>query len=134
MGASFGGSSVRQEMESPRPGATVPRAKDAVGYSPSTALPSTKKWRERKAIVEFNSDRIVVGGKNLQTLLALVGAGPRGITALEVSTWAYRLAGYCHTLRRLGVPIVTYREAHEGGWHGRYRLEGKVKLHPVTTA
>ena len=125
---------MRQEMESPRPGATVPRAKDAVGYSPSTALPSTKKWRERKAIVEFNSDRIVVGGKNLQTLLALVVAGPRGITALEVSTWAYRLAAHCHTLRRLGVPISMSRESHEGGWHGRYRLEGKVKLHPVKPA
>jgi hypothetical protein len=125
---------VRQEMESPRAAATAPRAKDAVGYSPSTALPSTKKWRERKAIVEFNSDRIVVGGKNLQTLLALVVAGPRGITALEVSTWAYRLAAHCHTLRRLGVPISMSRESHEGGWHGRYRLEGKVKLHPVKPA
>lgn len=126
---------MRQEMESPRAAATAPRARSAVGYlSPSTAAQSLQKWRARKCIVEIDGQRISVGGQELRTLLALVAAGDHGITALEVSTWAYRLAAYCHALRRLGVPISMSREPHEGGWHGRYRLEGKIKLHPVKTA
>lgn len=125
---------MMQEMESPRAAATAPRAKDAVGYSPSTASPSPKKWREHKCILEIGEQKFVISGQELRTLLALVAAGDNGITALEVSTWAFRLAAYCHALRRLGVPISTSREPHEGGWHGRYRLEGKVKLQPVKPA
>jgi hypothetical protein len=126
---------MRQEMESPRAAATAPRVIVAAGYrSPSTDAPSPKKWRARKSILEVNDQKSVISGQELRTLLALVAAGDHGITALEVSTWAYRLAAYCHELRRLGVPISTSREPHEGGWHGRYRLEGKVKLHPVKPA
>ena len=125
---------MMQEMEGPRAVAAAPRAKDAVGYSPSTASPSPKKWREHKCILEIGEQKFVISGQELRTLLALVVAGDNGITAHEVSTWAYRLAAYCHKLRRLGVPISMSREPHEGGWHGRYRLDGKIKLHPVTTA
>lgn len=126
---------MRQEMESPRAVATAPRADSAVGYwSPPTVSPSPKKWRERKSVLEIGEQKFVISGQELRTLLALVAADSVGITALEVSTWAYRLAAYCHELRRLGVPISTSREPHEGGWHGRYRLEGKVKLHPVKPA
>ncbi len=126
---------MRQEMESPRAAATAPRARDAVGGTiTSTIIDRAKKWRQRKCIVEIDGQRISVGGQELRTLLALVAAGDNGITALEISSWAYRLAAYCHELRRLGVPISTSREPHEGGWHGRYRLEGKVKLHPVKPA
>ena len=126
---------MRQEMESPRAAATAPRVKNADGGTiTSTTLDRAKKWRQHKCIVEIDGQRIVISGKELRTLLALVAAGDNGITALEVSSWAFRLAAYCHKLRQLGVPISMSREPHEGGWHGRYRLEGNIKLHPVTTA
>lgn len=132
---------MRREIESPRAAATAPRAgmahciaKTPVKRTQCTNSLSPKKWHERKSVLEIGEQKFVISGQKLSTLLALIAAGPRGITALEVSSWAYRLAAYCHELKRLGVPIVTAREPHEGGWHGRYRLEGKVKLHPVTTA
>ena len=59
---------------------------------------------------------IIVRGQTARTLKALVDAGPRGITALEVSSWALRLAAYCHDLIHLhGLEITTEREAHEEG-------------------
>ena len=72
---------------------------------------------------------ITVRGQEARTLLALVEAGPRGITALECSTWAFRLAAYCHALRRdHGLTIRTDRETHHGGWHGRHVLESRVVI------
>jgi len=72
---------------------------------------------------------IVVRGQEARTLLALVEVGPRGVTALECGTWAYRLAAYCHALRRNhGLAIRTDRETHPGGWHGRHVLESRVVI------
>ena len=68
-------------------------------------------------------------GRVAQTLLCLVEAGERGITALEVSTWALRLAAYVHTLRHdFGLDIETQREPHEGGMHARYTLITPVEV------
>lgn len=70
-----------------------------------------------------------VTGQNARTLLALVNKGPRGATALEVSNWAFRLAAYVHELKHLyGLNIVTLREAHPGGCHGRYVLLDAVVI------
>ncbi len=64
-----------------------------------------------------------------QTILWLVYSGEKGITALEVSSWAFRLADYIHTLRHdYGLNIITIKEAHDGGHHGRYILRDAVKI------
>jgi hypothetical protein len=68
-------------------------------------------------------------GQAARVLLALVAAGERGATALECSTWAYRLAAYCHDLRRdHGLAIRCDREEHRGGWYGCYVLETPVEV------
>ncbi|WP_303980615.1 hypothetical protein [Dongia mobilis] len=73
--------------------------------------------------------RGVVRGQTAKALLALVKAGPRGVTAMEAATWAYRLAAYCHDLRKnYGLVIRTDREDHDGGWHGRHVLESEVHI------
>ena len=72
---------------------------------------------------------ITVKGQTAKALLALVEAGPRGVTALEASSWAYRLAAYCHDLRRKhGLSIRTDKENHPGGWHGRHVLDSDVRI------
>jgi hypothetical protein len=63
-----------------------------------------------------------------RTLVALVAAQERGCTALELSTWALRLAHYVLCLRRLGLDVELERENHPGGWHGRYRLQTGVQI------
>ncbi len=81
--------------------------------------------------VEGDAHRpLVVRGQTARALCALVAAGPRGVTALDVSgTWAYRFAAYCHKLRkRHGLAIRTDREPHPGGWHGRHVLETPVVI------
>lgn len=71
----------------------------------------------------------VVRGQTAKALIALVAEGDRGVSALEVASWAYRLAAYCHELRtRYGLAIRTEREEHPGGWHGRHILETPVTI------
>jgi hypothetical protein len=70
-----------------------------------------------------------VSGQVAKALVALVDAGGRGVTSLDCDTWAFRLAAYCHTLRRNhGLAIRTDRESHTGGWHGRHVLETAVVI------
>jgi hypothetical protein len=75
-----------------------------------------------------------VTGQVARTLAALVEAGSRGVTALEMSSWALRLAHYVLCLRKLGVPIQMVRELHPGGWHGRYTLLVDVQILSVETS
>lgn len=71
----------------------------------------------------------VKGRQTARALLALVEAGEDGVTALEVSGWAYRFAAYCWELRhRHGLEIVTMAEKHSGGWHGRHVLRTPVEI------
>jgi hypothetical protein len=71
-------------------------------------------------------------GRVAQTLYALVEAGERGITALEVNSWAYRLASYIYDLRHdYGLDIQTKAEPHEGGTHARYVLVTPVEVEEV---
>lgn len=93
-----------------------------------------------KLVLHFRivgSDAILkVRGQEARSLAALVAAGPRGITALEVSTWALRLAHYAMKLRRLGLAIEMVKEPHEGPggkhWHGRYILKSPVEVVEVS--
>ena len=64
-----------------------------------------------------------------RALVALITAGSKGVTALELSSWAYRLGAYVHTLRHdYGLAIETLREPHDGGWHGRYVLHTPCQI------
>jgi len=77
-----------------------------------------------------------VKGQEARTLNALHAAGAAGITALEVSTWALRLAHYCYKLKKLGLTIDCEREPHGGiapGKHGRYRLRTAVEIIEAST-
>lgn len=81
-------------------------------------------------LFEFGYSRnITLKGQTAKALLALVEAGPKGVTALEAATWAYRLAAYTHILRhKYGLTIRTDKESHPGGWHGRHVLESDVRI------
>lgn len=94
--------------------------------------------RTRFVAVAANPDgterRFSVGGQVARTLKALIHAGPRGVTSLDIAgTWALRTSHYIFVLRREhGLNIAMDREPHEGpagaGWHGRYRLLTPVRL------
>lgn len=73
---------------------------------------------------------VKVSGREAETLLTLISAGPHGFTSLEGfrAGWAVRLSAYIHDLRRLGVPIETTREPHDGGQHARYHLAVPVEV------
>lgn len=80
---------------------------------------------------EGPAGRFTVTGQVARALVALVKAGARGVTALEVNSWAYRLGAYVHTLRHdSGLAIETLREPHENGWHARYVLHSPVTVEP----
>lgn len=71
----------------------------------------------------------ITGRRNIQALIALSRAGPKGIIAQEQVLWAYRLSAYIHILRHdYGLPIETQRERHDGGYHARYALTCHVEL------
>jgi hypothetical protein len=69
-------------------------------------------------------------GREAETLLKLIEVGPRGITPMDAhrSGPPFRLAAYCHDLKKLGAPIECTLEPHAGGRHGRYRLTGQVVI------
>lgn len=68
-------------------------------------------------------------GQNARCLTALIESGNRGITALEMSSWALRLAAYVHILRsEYLLEIETITEPHPGGHHGRYILRDEVEI------
>ncbi len=63
------------------------------------------------------------------TLAELAKAGPRGVATVERP--APRWSAYVHSLRKVGIPIETEMEPHEGtysGVHARYRLACDVHL------
>lgn len=80
----------------------------------------------------FNGEARIfqVRGQVARTITALANAGKEGVTALEVSSWAYRLSAYIHDLRsdRYNLDINMDPEEHEGGWHGRYVLITPVEI------
>jgi hypothetical protein len=87
--------------------------------------------RIRASVTEADgmSRTLAFEGQEARTLRALVEAGERGVTSLEISTWALRTSHYIFKLRRAGLTIETIREPHDGpvpGKHGRYVLRSRV--------
>jgi len=72
---------------------------------------------------------ITLKGQTAKTLIALIKAKQKGCTALEISSWALRLSGYIHILRtKYCLNIITKKEPHNGGFHGRYFLLDEVDI------
>lgn len=71
-------------------------------------------------------------GRYSQALSALIGAGARGVTAAEISSWALRMSHYVWHLRReCGLEIETRMEPNGPpyyGRHARYYLKTPVRL------
>ena len=118
-------------------------APGAVGAAPGAGLdgvatsglldayhfPGAPRKRLVVVAVQPQGQPFKVTGQNAKALLALVKAGAKGVTALEVAAWAFRFSAYCHVLRhRHGLTISTEWEAHEGGKHGRYVLLSSVTI------
>ena len=104
-----------------------------------------KRQTLKATVIEANPDypllterrEIEVTGRIGQTLKALVAAGPKGVTALDLANWAVRLSHYIWVLRRRhGLDIATFEESHGGdypGRHGKYVLKSTVQLIDVGT-
>ena len=89
-----------------------------------------KKGKQNALTVDTPAGRIAISSRQeRRALAALIAAGGDGVTALELSSWAYRLGAYVHTPRHnYGLAIETLREPHEGGWHGRYVLHTPCQI------
>ena len=71
--------------------------------------------------------RVTVKGRDRWALEQLMYAGATGCT--PINNPAPRWSAYIFNLRRLGIPIETITEAHEGpfsGTHARYVLKAQV--------
>ncbi len=81
-----------------------------------------------KIKVRVDERTITATGREAETLLKLISSGSVGITPLDAHRAgpAFRLAAYCHDLKKLGIPIDCELEPHAGGRHGRYRLTAPV--------
>lgn len=77
-----------------------------------------------------NGPRIVVRGREAQTLALLIERDSRGFTPAEASTfrWARRTSSYVFRLRRRGVMIATLIEIEDGVRVGRYVLAGRMRV------
>ena len=93
--------------------------------------------------IKFNKLRITyktidgvessVRGRKAQTLCWLCKVGDKGITSLEMGSWAIRLAAYIGELKhKHKINIRTIDEPHDGGVHGRYVLQSAVDILEVT--
>ena len=107
---------------------------EATGQLDAYHSPRTPRKRLVVKAIGPDGQPFTLIGQFARTLLALVEAGPRGVTARELASWAFRLSHYVLILRhRHGLSIVTQWEAHEGGKHARYVLRCTVTiLQPVS--
>ena len=104
--------------------------------SNNTTMLNRKNTKNNKKISivfrHYKKDKEIyhhINGKVAKSLIALVVSGNSGITALSVSSWAFRLAAYIHILRtKYDIDIITIREPHDGGTHGRYILKDIVEI------
>ena len=96
-----------------------------IGYSQNSC-----GSKQNALTVDTPAGRIAISARQpRRALAALIKAGSKGVTALEISSWAYRLGAYVHTLRHdYGLTIETLRETHDGGWHGRYVLHTPCQI------
>jgi hypothetical protein len=101
----------------------------AIGLSPQPYRVFKQPRKRKRRLFVFDGQPIQLTGKTALTMEALIHAEQKGITALEMSSWALRLAAYVHRLRTdYGMAIETLHELHVDGWHGRYVLQSRVQI------
>jgi len=94
----------------------------------SNGKPAKRKPRRRLSAIGPRG-QFTVTGQVAKALAELVRRGAAGVTALECSSFAYRLGAYVFILRHdYGLAIETVREPHDWGWHGRYVLHTPVVI------
>lgn len=104
-------------------------SKSLEASAPGAGMPDAYTARNAICVHAKGPDgRFAASGQTARTLLALCEAVARGVTALDVSSWAYRMSAYVHTLRKQGLAIATTWEPHPGGRHARYVLQSPVTL------
>ena len=123
--------------------ATSPKSligKQATGMTlDSTYL--NRNQKPKTQIVDFklikNNQEIVfrLCGQKAKTLRCLVERKEAGCNAMQIAkTFALRLSEYIRASRHDGLAgghnlnIVTNKEFHFGGWHGKYILRDRVEL------
>lgn len=83
-----------------------------------------KSWHDKESSIQR-----ITGHRNCQTILMLHYNLKCGVTALEMSNWALRLANYIHILRhRYSLNIRMEYEEHDGGEHARYFLNTPIEV------
>lgn len=115
----------------PKAGDTAKGAdsKSLEANAPDAGMPDAYTARNAICVqVKGPDGGFTASGQTARTLLALCEAGARGVTALDVSSWAFRMSAYVHTLRKQGLAIATTWEPHPGGRHARYVLQSHVTL------
>lgn len=107
---------------------------EATGRVDAYHSPRTPRKRLVVNAIGPDNQSFTVIGQFARTLLALIDAGAKGVTALDLASWAFRLSHYVLILRhKHGLSIITQLEAHEGGKHARYVLRSSVTiLQPIS--
>jgi hypothetical protein len=82
-----------------------------------------------KVLAQTAAGNVQAVGREGETLLMLVKAGPGGLRAYDFAGGPpFRLPAYVHDLRRMGLLIRTDKEPHSGGLHAVYVLESSVTI------
>jgi hypothetical protein len=100
-----------------------------------------RNQNSKMAMIDFritkNDQEVVfkLKGQKAKTLKALIENGDDGCTALQIAkTFALRLSEYVRALRNdslaggYNLNIITKKELHDGGWHGKYVLCDQVEV------
>lgn len=94
--------------------------------------PHSRKFKAITIHAWYNGKPIlkrIAGYHHCQTLISLYENLKRGITALEISIWAYRLDGYIYDLHHAyGLEIDTRIEPHDIGQQARYFLLTPIEI------
>lgn len=102
---------------------------------PGNATPMPSRSFPRVSVSFPDGRTIRATGREGATLIALIERGPIGVQPHDFPNGpAYRLAGYIHDLRGMGIAIRTERVFHSIGTHGRYVLESTLRLENVAHA
>ena len=101
----------------------------SINIHANTYNPSIRYLVQFRVYVHGHPIDYEVKGQVAKTICALVDNGKSGVTALEMSSWALRLARYVSALRHdYNLEIETVMEPHSFGRHARYVLQSAVEI------
>lgn len=90
----------------------------------------------KKLTIITGDKEVTLNGCQISRMLyALIKRPVRGVTSLDISTWALRTSSYIEQLRyRYGFEIETIMEPHDTGMHGRYFLRTPITIKEIQWA